>query len=495
MTIAAPAEQSLRYRNQSRATPGWCRLAVMASLMACDLTCFIVADLILHLVDSPPALALFRGRSIGSPNTIVDLLGIIAVTFVIVRYLIGDYSRRRLFWDGARAATTGLLVGGVIYVTAVLLLEPQGFLASLLVWLLLLFAVPGMRQVTRAGLSKLGLWRMPTAILGTSETAQEVYPVLNRQLALGLDVRWVVPENPDRIIPEAMAPLKPVTVSCEELVSALTALGCRQVVLVPDDRLQLPQNDLIDQLIGSEISVAIVPSLRRLPLFGLSTSSFFGKDLLLLQVRNNLARLPQRVLKRTIDIIGALTALVLIAPLFALLAIFIHREDRGPVFFVQTRVGRYGRNFRFWKFRTMHVDAEAQMARWAQENPALLTSYRESNFKLKRDPRITRIGAWMRRTSLDELPQLFNVLIGEMSLVGPRPLIPRELADYGAAITLYERVRPGISGLWQISGRSHTTFAERVSYDEWYIKNWTVWYDLVIMLQTIWVLVRGVGAY
>ena len=101
----------------------------------------------------------------------------------------------------------------------------------------------------------------------------------------------------------------------------------------------------------------------------------------------------------------------------------------------------------------------------------------------------------MRRNSLDELPQLINVLLGEMSLVGPRPLLRRELPDYGPVITLYERVRPGITGLWQISGRSHTTFVERVSYDEWYIKNWTVWYDIVILLQTVRVLLRRTGAY
>ena len=106
-----------------------------------------------------------------------------------------------------------------------------------------------------------------------------------------------------------------------------------------------------------------------------------------------------------------------------------------------------------------------------------------------------RFGRFLRSSGLDELPQLINVLRGEMSLVGPRPLLRRELSEYGAVISLYERVRPGITGLWQISGRSHTTFAERVSYDEWYIKNWTVWYDLVILLQTVWVLLRGQGAY
>jgi undecaprenyl-phosphate galactose phosphotransferase len=216
---------------------------------------------------------------------------------------------------------------------------------------------------------------------------------------------------------------------------------------------------------------------------------------LLLQVRNNLARLPQRIIKRSLDLIGAVLLAVLLAPVFLLFAAIIWGEDRGPVFFRQTRVGRSGRDFTCWKFRTMVVDAEAQLERWHKENPDLLAEYCESNFKLQSDPRVTRIGAWMRRNSLDELPQIWNVLRGQMSLVGPRPLLRRELLDYGAVISLYERVRPGITGLWQISGRSHTTFAERVSYDEWYIKNWTVWYDMVIMLQTVWVLVRGEGAY
>jgi undecaprenyl-phosphate galactose phosphotransferase len=208
-----------------------------------------------------------------------------------------------------------------------------------------------------------------------------------------------------------------------------------------------------------------------------------------------LARLPQRILKRSLDIVGSAILLLLLSPLFATLALLIRLEDGGPVFFWQDRIGRNGRDFRCWKFRTMVVNAEELLKSWEEEDPTLLARYRESNFKLQEDPRTTRTGRWMRRKSLDELPQLFNTLVGQMSLVGPRPLLRRELPEYGPGISLYERVRPGISGLWQISGRSHTTFAERVSYDEWYIKNWTVWYDVVILLQTMWVLLAGQGAY
>ena len=494
MTVAASFEQAGHYPLGVRAGSSvWRRITIVLGLMSADLACFAIADTILHLMAQPPGVALFRNRSLGQP--MIDLVMIIALIFVCARYLVGDYSRRQLFWDGARATTTALLVSGGAYVAAVSLVDPGGVLVCVLVWIGMLFAVPTARQLMRLLLGRIGIWHLPTAIIGTSPMAQEVVPVLGQQLALGLKVHWVVPETPEKHLSSAFAGLIPIVVPQEKLASALMAAGCRQVILVPDDRTNANPNDLIDQLVGADIAVAIVPSLRRLPLYGLSTNYFFGKDLLLLQVRNNLARLPQRIFKRTLDIIGAVILGILLAPVFLVFACLIWGEDRGPVFFRQTRVGRSGRDFTCWKFRTMAVDAEAQMARWKKENPILLARYCESNFKLADDPRVTRVGAWMRRKSLDELPQLINVLLGEMSLVGPRPLLRRELPDYGAVISLYERVRPGITGLWQISGRSHTTFAERISYDEWYIKNWTVWYDLVILMQTVWVLMHGEGAY
>ena len=462
--------------------------------MLADLACFAAADLALHWFGASPGLALFRGRSVVSPET-VDLIIVIAAAFIAARYLAGDYSRRQLFWDGARATTAALLVSGIIYSAAVLGLQPAAAVPALAVWIVLLFLVPSARQLMRMALAAVGLWNLPTAIIGTSRTAQDVCRALGKQISLGLDVRWLVPESAQKKPPSGLGQLRVITAEPDEIVSALVKAGCRQVIWVPDDRLQLEQNDLIDQLIGADIRVAIVPPLRRLPLFGLSTSSFFGKDLLLLQVRNNLARLPQRILKRSVDIIGSVVLLVLLSPVFATLAALIKLEDGGPIFFWQCRIGRDGRDFRCWKFRTMVVNAEELLKQWEKEDPALLVRYRESNFKLQTDPRTTRIGRWMRRKSLDELPQLFNTLIGQMSLVGPRPLLRRELPEYGPGIGLYERVRPGISGLWQISGRSHTTFAERVSYDEWYIKNWTLWYDVVILLQTVWVLTKGQGAY
>ncbi len=494
MTIAGATAQSSSYGFRRRTTLFGVRFCVFISLILADLLCFGAADLILRLFHSPPAIGLLQ-YPLKQPNLVVDVIGVIGLIFVVARYLVGDYSRRRLFWDGARDTTRALLIAGAIYLGFVLLLEPHAFLPSCLVWVGLLLLLPLARQGARLLLSKANMWYEPTALIGTSPAAVRVLPALSGDLALGMDIRWLVPDPMDTHIPPSLASLKPILAEPGDLVSALQKAGCRQTILAPGDNLQV-EGDLVDLLIGAQIGVALVPSLTRLPLFGLSASYFFGKNLLLLQVRNNLSRLPQRMLKRSIDLMAASAMLVLLLPAFAVIALLIRREDRGPVFFRQPRVGRSGRDFICWKFRTMEVNAEEQLARWATESPELLASYRECNFKLAEDPRVTRIGNWLRCKSLDELPQLVNVLRGDMSFVGPRPLIRRELPDYGPVISLYKRVRPGITGLWQISGRSRTTFADRVSYDEWYIKNWTLWYDIVIMLQTGWILIRGrSGAY
>ncbi|HEX4635911.1 MAG TPA: hypothetical protein VH189_06995, partial [Rhizomicrobium sp.] len=199
--------------------------------MISDLVCFAAADVLLRQLTTPPALALFRNRSLGQPNTVIDLVMIIALVFVGARYLVGDYSRRQLFWDGARSTTTALLISGTAYCAAVSLLEPAGLAAGMLVWLSLIFALPTARQVMRLFLGRIGVWHLPTAIVGTSPMAQEVVPVLGQQLALGLKLRWVVPETAEKHLSSAFADLIPVSAPPDQLVAALLGAGCRQVIL------------------------------------------------------------------------------------------------------------------------------------------------------------------------------------------------------------------------------------------------------------------------
>ena len=197
--------------------------------------------------------------------------------------------------------------------------------------------------------------------------------------------------------------------------------------------------------------------------------------------------------KRLFDVVVSLLLIVALSPLLAVLA-FLARRDGGPALFGHTRIGAHGGTFKCWKFRSMVPNAQAVLAEHLANNPAAREEW-DRDFKLRDDPRITRIGRFLRVTSLDELPQLFNVLSGEMSLVGPRPIVAAEVARYGAAFHDYQRCRPGITGIWQISGRNEVDYRHRVRLDQRYARNWSLLNDLTILLRTPAAVLRRRGAY
>jgi exopolysaccharide biosynthesis polyprenyl glycosylphosphotransferase len=194
--------------------------------------------------------------------------------------------------------------------------------------------------------------------------------------------------------------------------------------------------------------------------------------------------------KRAVDIVGSLVALMAHIPVFLLIALLIKLEDRGPIFFAQRRVGKYGREFKMFKFRSMCLDAEARLKELLAQN-----HHAEGvTFKIKDDPRITRVGRMIRKYSLDELPQFYNVLIGDMSLVGPRPPVPREVSKYSLAQRRRLAIKPGITCLWQVGGRSNIDFTGQVQLDLQYIENQSFWGDVKILLKTIPAVLLGDGA-
>lgn len=193
-----------------------------------------------------------------------------------------------------------------------------------------------------------------------------------------------------------------------------------------------------------------------------------------------------RIIKRIVDLFGSIVLIILTSPLMLITALLVKLTSRGPVLFRQERVG-FEHNFAFYKFRTMRLGAEKEHQKYIKKYGNM--------FKLEKDPRLTPVGKFLRRTSLDELPQFFNCLFGEMSLIGPRPPMPEEVEKY----TNWQRrrlgVKPGITGLWQVSGRSDVSFDEWVRLDAYYIENWSLWLDFQIFLKTIWVVIKGMGAY
>ena len=200
------------------------------------------------------------------------------------------------------------------------------------------------------------------------------------------------------------------------------------------------------------------------------------------------------VVKTAFDYILTLVGAVFISPLLVYIAYRIKKEDPGPVFFAHTRIGKDGKPFPCYKFRSMVVNSQEMLQKYLAENPAAREEW-ERDFKLKDDPRVTPIGKFLRSTSLDELPQIFNVLLGHMSLVGPRPYLPSEKEEMGEFASTVLMAKPGITGYWQTSGRSNVSFDDRVRMDCWYICNWNLWLDVVMLFKTVKVVLMRKGAY
>lgn len=201
-----------------------------------------------------------------------------------------------------------------------------------------------------------------------------------------------------------------------------------------------------------------------------------------------------RLTKRILDVCLTSVLLLILSPVFLIAALLIKATSKGPVFFGHTRHGQHGEAFQALKFRTMVPHADHVLAEYLLAHPEHQLEWRHRH-KLKDDPRITSVGKWIRRYSLDELPQLWNVLRGEMSLVGPRPIVKLEIERYGSGYDLYTRVLPGLTGLWQVSGRNNTTYEERVAFDEYYVRNWSIWLDVYILVRTVKVVLTAEGAY
>jgi len=205
-------------------------------------------------------------------------------------------------------------------------------------------------------------------------------------------------------------------------------------------------------------------------------------------------RVHASALKRAMDLILTFTVLAFLAPVLIVIYCLVKIFDPGPALFTQLRVGRDGRTFTVYKFRTMRVDAQERLDQLLASDPKAAAEWAQFQ-KLRHDPRVTALGRFLRKSSLDELPQLLNIVRGEMSVIGPRPVTSGEIHRYGAEYPYYTAVRPGVLGLWQVSGRNKLTYEQRVAYDVQYVKTWSIWQDFKILFMAIPVVLLGLGAY
>ncbi len=231
-----------------------------------------------------------------------------------------------------------------------------------------------------------------------------------------------------------------------------------------------------------------------IPLLNVQIENIFTQPLSFVSVRNNLLSKNMLITKRIFDIVFSIFLIFLFSPIIVFTAILIKLTSKGPIFYIQKRPGRFGKIIKIYKFRTMYLDADKKLEEILKNNEELREEFMKYR-KLKNDPRITPLGRFLRRFSIDEIPQLFNVLKGDMSIVGPRPYQIDEIEHMGEYKDIVLSVRPGLTGLWQISGRSDLSFQAKLKIETWYVLNWNLWLDLFIIIRTIPAVISGKGAY
>ena len=242
-------------------------------------------------------------------------------------------------------------------------------------------------------------------------------------------------------------------------------------------------------------NLSYVPDLIGTPMAGVEAQSLFSEEILMLHMKNNLALRRNRIYKRLFDLTLSIVGGIAISPILLLLAICIKLDSKGSIFYNADRIGKGGKNFKCYKFRSMYIDGDEILQDYLVKNPEAAAEWKEYAKLRDYDPRVTKAGTWMRKYSLDELPQILNVIKGDMSLVGPRPYLPRERQDIGDDIDTITMSLPGITGYWQVSGRSDVSFQERVTMDTWYVRNWSVWLDIMYLAKTFTAVIFGKGAY
>ena len=250
--------------------------------------------------------------------------------------------------------------------------------------------------------------------------------------------------------------------------------------------------NLVVQLQTVVENISFIPDLIGTPMSSAETSILFTEKILMLNLKNNLANPVNRFIKRAFDLILTFFGVIFILPILFVITVAVAINNNGKIIFAHRRVGKAGKHFFCYKFQTMKSDFN--LKKYLKKHPNAKKEWDES-FKLTDDPRVTKLGAFLRKYSLDELPQLFNVLKGDMSLVGPRPIVDEEIPKYGKFIREYFMVPPGITGFWQVNGRSDTTYPERVQMDTWYVRNWSVWIDILYLFKTFKAVYSAKGAY
>ncbi len=392
-----------------------------------------------------------------------------------------------LRWSSSATTLIYLVVGVAIFLARKEVVYSRSIF--IVAWGISLLAFPIARGCIRYFFAHKPWWGCPVMVLGAGKTGELVIRTLKHRPGLGLKPVVVLDDDPRK---QGYLHGVPVMGGIKHAPRLTRQLRVSYAILAMPGVSPGRLLEMLETYGRTFDHLLVIPDL-----FGFASLWVAPMDLggmLALDVRQQLLLPLPRLTKNCIDLLLTIVIGSLSLPLLLLIMLAIKLDSAGPIFYTHKRLGQNGRMFEAIKFRTMAHNAEQLLEYHFQQRPDLREIWQQEQ-KLRQDPRLTRVGKLLRRTSLDELPQLWNVLRGEMSLVGPRPIITEEIYRYEEKYTLYTKVKPGLTGLWQVSGRNNISYEERVNLDAYYVRNWSVWLDLYILLRTVWVVITAEGAY
>jgi undecaprenyl-phosphate galactose phosphotransferase len=413
------------------------------------------------------------------------------ISFICYGHL---YDKKLLFWQITEKLFYSCLWGTLLTVCGLFVTQTSSQFSRLFVGLLLIssfFLFTVIRYVLGKILDAANLFQTPVLIIGAGLSADALVNEIKRDSGMRYAIIGFLEDYQPKT---QFIKQYPILGGFNDIEKVVQKTGVRSALIAAPG---LPQRELVDLTYRAQAvleDVGIVPNLVAVPMGNIDLQTFFDDKIMVLHVKNNLSVSRNRVIKYIFDFVLSLAIMIMILPILILISILIRLDSEGEIIYKGTRIGKGGRSFRCYKFRTMYINGDTIIKQYFQQYPQKQKEWHIYR-KLQDDPRVTRIGKILRRTSLDELPQIVNVLKGDMSLVGPRPYLPDEFLGMGESKKVILQTRPGITGYWQVNGRNNVTFKERLNMEAWYVCNWSIWIDIVLLWRTVKVVLLRKGAY
>ena len=460
---------------------------------------FVVSDYIAILLAEKMTFGLhdLYGLLMGTSYHVPDAYLYFWIPLVFIAFLAisQTYTKMQPILETVRQIFYAVLYALITCILALYFMQASVLASRLYVVLfgvLALFNVYAARYALLKFLKVTNTFMKPVILIGAGKTAEQVLRSFERDLGYRYKVIGILDDNPvSQTLPQKFLLMGTLDNAAEIVHDS----GVKTVIVTVPGMEKEKLQVLLEHIQPYVRDIIFVPDLIGVPLYNVEAQTLFNEQIMMLSLRNNLARRRNRVFKRFFDIVVGGFLCVPIFPILLVIAICIKLDSKGPAFFNAQRIGKHGKIFTCYKFRSMHTNAGEILKEYLVVHPAAQEEWNTFAKLRDYDPRVTKVGRWIRKYSLDELPQILNVIKGDMSLVGPRPYLPREKEDIGEYLSTITLTVPGITGFWQTSGRNDVSFVGRVAMDTWYVRNWSIWLDLMYLFKTAKIVLTGKGAY